>query len=431
MHAFNQCTQNWFAVASIIENILATMKRSNPNIKQAFIRSDNAGCYHAAQLMLTIQGISKRVGIKVQRYDFSDPQSDKDICDRRIAAMKSHMRRYLNEGNDIKTALDMKRALDSYGGVKGCRVAVVDVDVSKQAITDHKWKGIQSLNNFEFLSTGVRVWKAFAIGKGKLIRNKILKDMASPQRNTGLGIVETFSDPAVDKGMFAKIPKEKPSTRQVTGDSADTIPSESVGEARGFSCPDINCVKVFRSSDALDRHLDSGKHLYRAHHESAYDSIKRKWVTACTSVGSVPVVTTESNTLEECSQVAKSDVEMGWALKKSKSRGRYSDKLKQYLKKLFLEGEETGRKADPSDVSSRMKSLKTNDGKKRLFDRSDWLTAQQVRSYFSRLSVLQKCGKLQACDGDDDDDDDDEIEALEEALERQKKVDAIHYVVEI
>ena len=72
--------------------------------------------------------------------------------------MKSHMRRYLNEGNDINSPSDMKRALDSYGGVKSCRVAAVDVDVSKQVMTDHNWKGIQSLNNFEFLSTGIRVW---------------------------------------------------------------------------------------------------------------------------------------------------------------------------------------------------------------------------------------------------------------------------------
>ena len=47
------------------------------------------------------------------------------MCDSRIATMKSHMRPYLNEGNDIKTASDIKRALDSYGGVKGCRVALV------------------------------------------------------------------------------------------------------------------------------------------------------------------------------------------------------------------------------------------------------------------------------------------------------------------
>ena len=93
----------------------------------------------------------------------------------------------------------------------------------------------------------------------------------------------------------------------------------------------------------------------------------------------------ENNTLE-CSLVAKASAEMGWALKKSKTRGHYSEHLKAYLKKLFLEGEETGRKANPSDVSSGIKSLKTDDGKSKLFQRSDWLTVQQVKSYFSRLS---------------------------------------------
>ena len=32
------------------------------------------------------------------RYDFSDPQAGKDVCDRRTAALKAHMRRYINEG---------------------------------------------------------------------------------------------------------------------------------------------------------------------------------------------------------------------------------------------------------------------------------------------------------------------------------------------
>ena len=65
VHVFKQCTQNWYAVASIIENVLQEVRRSNPNIKEAFIRSDNAGCYHSAQLILSIPCISKRVGIKV------------------------------------------------------------------------------------------------------------------------------------------------------------------------------------------------------------------------------------------------------------------------------------------------------------------------------------------------------------------------------
>ena len=178
-------------------------------------------------------------------------------------------------------------------------------------------------------------------------------------------------------------------------------------------------MKVFVSNSALDRHLDSGKHMYRAHHESSIDSIKRKWVQACTFVGTGKngAKDLENNTVKEYNRAAITSAEMGWALKKSKSRGRHSKHLKEYLKKLILDGEETGRKANPSDVSSAIKSLKTEDGKSKLFERSEWLTTLQVKSYFSRVSVLNKCGKLYACNTDDED-----IDALKEALVRQKRV---------
>jgi len=46
-------------------------------------------------------------GIKIVRYDFSDPQAGKDTCDRGIATVHSHVRRNINEGHDIKSASDM------------------------------------------------------------------------------------------------------------------------------------------------------------------------------------------------------------------------------------------------------------------------------------------------------------------------------------
>ena len=72
------------------------------------------------------------------RYDFSDPQAGKDDCDGRITSVKSHMRRYINEGHDIKSAGDMKAAIDSSGGVKGGQAAVVKLQEH-----NHTMKGIQ------------------------------------------------------------------------------------------------------------------------------------------------------------------------------------------------------------------------------------------------------------------------------------------------
>ena len=168
MHLFEECTQNWFAVASIIEHTLKTLKATNPNIQEAFLRSDNAGCYHCAYLILSLPSIGERSGIRIARYDFSDPQAGKDVCDRRIATVKSHMRRYINEGHDIKSASDMTAAVDSFGGVKGCQAAVVKIQESSQTMKKHKMYGIQALNNFSFESGAMRVWKAYNVGPGEL-----------------------------------------------------------------------------------------------------------------------------------------------------------------------------------------------------------------------------------------------------------------------
>ncbi len=126
VHLLDQCSQNWFAVASLYENTLNEIKKSKPEIVEVFTRSDNAGCYHCAFLLLSIPGISQRTGIKTKRYDFSESNSGKDICDRHISPMKSHIRQYVNEGNDVENAGDMKKTLDSHHGVKGCHISVVN-----------------------------------------------------------------------------------------------------------------------------------------------------------------------------------------------------------------------------------------------------------------------------------------------------------------
>ena len=71
-----------------------------------------------------------RSSFKIARYDFSDPQAGKDVCDRWIATVKSHMQRYINEGHHIKSASAIKAAIDYYGGVKGCQAAVVKIQES-------------------------------------------------------------------------------------------------------------------------------------------------------------------------------------------------------------------------------------------------------------------------------------------------------------
>ncbi|KAK3735902.1 hypothetical protein QZH41_001349 [Actinostola sp. cb2023] len=92
-HQFNSCSQDWFAVLSILENVLATIRSTNPKVKKAYLRSDEAGCYHNSQLIVAARDIGERVGVSVERYDFSEPQSGKDVCDRILCPLKSAIRR--------------------------------------------------------------------------------------------------------------------------------------------------------------------------------------------------------------------------------------------------------------------------------------------------------------------------------------------------
>ena len=64
------------------KNLFQNIKVNFPNVKQAFLRSDEAGCYPYNHLMAAVKDIGDRVGITVARYDFSEPQQGKDVCDR-------------------------------------------------------------------------------------------------------------------------------------------------------------------------------------------------------------------------------------------------------------------------------------------------------------------------------------------------------------
>ena len=82
--------------------------------------------------------MGERVGVVPLRYDFSESQAGKDICDRKTAPMKAHIRRWVDERHDVTTAEDMKQALESHGGLRGCRAAVVEVDTTKAVGNDNK-----------------------------------------------------------------------------------------------------------------------------------------------------------------------------------------------------------------------------------------------------------------------------------------------------
>ena len=77
-------------------------------------------------------------------------------------------------------------------------------------------------------------------------------------------------------------------------------------------------------------------------------------------------------------------VEEGWVLKETKKSYRFNETQKAYLEAKFNIGQTTGWKLDGETVAREMRRSTGPDGNC-LFGVSEFLTAQQVSSFFSRL----------------------------------------------
>ena len=105
------------------------VESQNPLLQKVHLRSDEAGCYQNSSLVAAVRDVTKGVGVEVHSYDYSEPQSGKDVCDRILFPMKSSIRAYCNERRNVLTAVDMGDALTQHP-VKGTTAAVSIVDES-------------------------------------------------------------------------------------------------------------------------------------------------------------------------------------------------------------------------------------------------------------------------------------------------------------
>lgn len=396
VHIFNSCAQDSYAVASIFEHLFATIKSEYPLLSKAYIRSDNAGCYHNGPLLRFLAEIGTRTGLTPIRYDFSDPQAGKDICDRKIAPMKAHIRRYVNEKNDVVTAEDMKKAIESHGGLKGCRVAVVEMDSTKELNQANKIPGISLLYNFQFEDKGIRTWKAYKIGKGKLYE---LTSFQEQPKINDLKVISTFS------------PRQKQ-----PGTITATTTSQSVHAI--FSCGESACILTFKTEREAQAHMDTGEHVKELESVSLYDTIRTKWADKVTgisiAVGQPPTTVNEQEQGGQTSQNVQPR-QQGWALKTTKKRQRFEEKVKLYLNEKFEMGEKYGNKVDPLSLSREMRVLK-KDGKL-YFQPSEWKTTQQIKSFFSRQKMNLRQKQLDVTEED--------VEAWVSETDRQELRDEV------
>lgn len=337
----------------------------------------------------------------LNRYDFSEAQFGKDVCDRIISPLKSTLRRYCDEGHDIMCAADMYTALEARP-VKGTTAAVCELDLNQRAITNDRIVGFSSFHNFAYRPEGLVVWQAYGIGAGKVIK---WEDLNISCR--GLAIAKNVSS----QTGFSPI---SPRCMRLPNAVETISDTDNAGQAVEFECKEPGCPHSFSSLDAVQDHTCFGEHrLSRNKAEGLYDKIRRDWAHKFSTL-SLNHGTKSADSHPKTARSAHQDwtpEARGWALQKPRGGGtKFSENVKAYLRARFDTGVQTGRKADPNQVSKDMRAARNLDGTRK-FNRDEWLTKTQIRSFFSRLAAMRR-KQTQGRDfphGDEADEDDEQL----------------------
>ena len=325
------------------------------------------------------------------RYDFSEPQFGKDVCDRIISPLKSALTRYCNEGNDILSASDMHHALEARK-VKGTTAAVCELDSNQAVITLDRMIGFNSYHNFCYQPNGIIVSRAYGIGPGELIKWDAL--------NIKCESLIIAKDSGSEKGFSSVTPR--PMTLPTLQEEEADVDDEA-----SYQCNEPECSYVSENLEALQDHVNFGNHrLSSEENEGIYDKLRRAWAHKFATL-SIESVNRTSNIPDQVSYSHHdwTPESRGWALQKPRGGGaRFSANVKTYLQSRFDTGELTGRKADPNQVSKEMRVARNLDGTRK-FNREEWLTKTQIQSFFSRLAAKKRKrktdGQGNALEGDD------------------------------
>ena len=381
VHVFDECSQDSEVVQGILKDVLKRVKYSNPEVTKAFLRSDNAGCYHSANTILSGVQLSNLTGIKIKRIDFSDPQGGKGACDRYAAVIKSNVRRYLNENHDVTNASEFVVACHSYKGVKGVLALNCKIE-NEEEVYKHKKRTINLItqyNNFEYKTDGLLVYRSWNIGTGLLLYW------------SKLGIDIQILDIVSDKNEFHVhdwvYTEERYECEKMDVNDCDTSENEEfsnkISQNKLYACDvEEGCTAEFVKYGNLINHILLGKHCRSIERASLKDTAMSMYFCKLEQVGNRHMISVDLSR-KETNTVEKTSLSKGWALPVRKLNKGFSLKQREYLEAKFNEGVVGIRHWKPKDVVADMENLRIDN--KFYFSATEILNENQIRSFFSRM----------------------------------------------
>lgn len=206
---------------------------------------------------------------------------------------------------------------------------------------------------------------------------------------------------AFSPGNFVDYSKGMRQTRpQKSSDenSLPEVPETAEGDAGVgvFQCPSEGCIKVYQRYSALEKHLSYEKCKLLPERATLLDQAKEMYHLKLTEGKSAGATSHDERTVTREASANTNQLATGWALKQTKKSGRLSETQKKYLNEKFSIGQQTGHKVDPLSVARDMRYARNAEGN-RLFTKDEFLSEQQIQSYFSR-----QAGKLRHQHTEDD-----------------------------
>ena len=181
--------------------------------------------------------------------------------------MKGAIRRYCNEGHNILTAADMHEAL-KVRQVKGSSAAVCEIDSNRKEVKIKRINNFSFFHNFAYEKDGLRLSKAYGVGKGKLIPwSELILEKHGPVVLREVGNHDFFA-------IAPRAIKQNRNHSQISSDNKDML----------FHCPEQRCCSEFTSSEELQDYVHLGEHSKREVPESLYDSLRHDWAMKFSSL---------------------------------------------------------------------------------------------------------------------------------------------------
>ena len=166
----------------------------------------------------------------------------------------------------------MKAAIASSGGVPSVTVTLSEMQ-ERQTKNAVSWEGVSFVNNIEYESQCLRVWKANNMGPGKIVP---WSRFDAPAIAKELSLIFDLGN---ERNMHLPFVALKPQTLTSLSETTSSDGRSDHGSASDFgsssselfSCPAKGCVMTYQRYSSLERHNQCGKHKQALEQETLLD----------------------------------------------------------------------------------------------------------------------------------------------------------------